>query len=162
MTPHDQSDDTLIEGDRTLYGALADVLIPSAEGMPSATEADVPGTWLDQALRARPDMYRALRHTLDSARDAPATPKAVLDHLAEISPADFESFAMLTAGAYYLNPSVRERIGYPGQEDRPATEDVDAYLDLLEHVVDRGPVCRLTPPEAGSTHAEDPTRGKEN
>ena len=45
--------------DRAAYARLADVLIPAAEGMPSASEVDVHTRWVDQALRLRPDLRRA-------------------------------------------------------------------------------------------------------
>jgi len=41
------------------YSALANELIPAAEGMPSASEADVPTTWINTALGYRPDLVEA-------------------------------------------------------------------------------------------------------
>ena len=58
---------------------------------------------------------------------------------------------MLTAvvpGAYFLNPAMREAIGYPGVEARPIDPDAPPdYLEdgLLDSVIARGPVYRPTP-----------------
>jgi hypothetical protein len=42
--------------ERTLLAALADVLIPAGNGMPSASQAGVADLWLDAVLAARPDL----------------------------------------------------------------------------------------------------------
>jgi len=67
----------LTASQRDRFSSIADVLIPSAEGMPSASEADVPTRWIDDALRFRPDLadrlVAALDAALDAAGDLPAT-----------------------------------------------------------------------------------------
>ena len=50
--------------DRERLGALADVLIPAAEGMPSASEAGVHRAGLDRVLAARPDLEPVLARVL--------------------------------------------------------------------------------------------------
>jgi hypothetical protein len=126
------------------YAELADVLIPASDGMPSATEADVPARWLPAALRLRPDLREVLDVVLRVARDHGA-PEEALRQVAVEFPDAFEALGILTAGAYYMDPRVRELMGYPGQEARRVTDDTDSYLHLLERVVDRGPVYRPTP-----------------
>ena len=64
---------------------------------------------------------------------------------------DPEGWGVLTAvvpGAYFLNPAIREAIGYPGVEARPIDPDAPPdYLEdgLLDSVIARGPVYRPTP-----------------
>ena len=62
--------------DRERLGALADVLVPAAAGMPSATEAGVHREGLDRVLAARPDLEPVLVRVLASggrrARRRPA------------------------------------------------------------------------------------------
>jgi hypothetical protein len=128
---------------RERLASLADVLIPSAEGMPSASEADVPTRWIDDALGYRPDLADGLVAALDAAGDLPAEQAVELLNREHI-PA-FEALGTLTAGAYFLNPDIKQRIGYPGQVATPAREDLDTYVDLLENVVERGQVYRETP-----------------
>jgi hypothetical protein len=41
---------------RSIYAALADVLVPTASGMPAASEIDVPGILIEKALTFRPDL----------------------------------------------------------------------------------------------------------
>lgn len=47
-------------------------------------------------------------------------------------------------GAYYLTPAVREALGYPGQQARPAVADPDLEV-LVTPVRERGAVFRQTP-----------------
>ncbi|WNV75073.1 hypothetical protein [Geodermatophilus sp. DSM 44513] len=143
--------DVLTEDDRRRYGELADVLVPSAEGMPSATQAEVHTHWVDQALQARPDLGVGLRRALELTGGLPA--EAAVEMLnAQHSPV-FDALGTVTAGAYFLNPDVRQALGYPGQVPQPIVDDVDTYADLLEHVLDRGPIYRevspATPGQAG-------------
>jgi hypothetical protein len=143
-TGGDSVADVLTEDDRRRYGELADVLVPSAEGMPSASQAEVHTHWVDEALRARPDLRVGLRQALDLTAGQPA--EAAVEMLnAQHSPV-FDALGTVTAGAYFLNPEIRRLIGYPGQVPQPIVDDVDTYVDLLEHVVDRGPIYRDVPP----------------
>jgi hypothetical protein len=87
--------------------ALADALIPAKGELPSASEADPSGKWLDRALAARPDLAPAFERAL-GADD--------VETLAEADPEAFEALAVLISGAYYMNLKVRKRIGYPGQK----------------------------------------------
>lgn len=133
----------LSEEQREVYGGLADVLIPAAEGMPSATQAEVPTRWVDEALRHRPDLAEGLLAAILAAADLEA--EAAVEMLnSEHIPA-FEAMGTLTAGAYFLNPSVRELLGYPGQVSTIAKPDLDDYADLLENVVERGQLYRDAP-----------------
>lgn len=131
---------------RARFASLADVLIPDAEGMPSASQADVHTRWIDDALRYRPDLADALIAALDAAGDLPGPDAVELLNRQHI-PA-FEALGTLTAGAYFLSPEVRELIGYPGQVPTPAKDDTDTYIDLLENVVNRGQVYRDAPADA--------------
>ena len=128
---------------RERFASLADVLIPAAEGMPSASQADVPTQWLDDAIRYRPDLVPGLEEALEAAGELPAEEAVEAlnrDHI----PA-FEALGTLTAGAYFLNPDVRDLIGYPGQVPTPPKDDTDTYFDLLEHVLERGQIYRDAP-----------------
>lgn len=132
----------LTPAERHIFAEIADVLIPAAEGMPSASQADVPHRYLDEALGYRPDLLGGLREALGAAADL--APEEAVDLLnSEHIPA-FEALGTLTAGAYFLNPDIRGLIGYPGQVPTPVKEDVDSYLDLLENVMERGQVYRET------------------
>jgi hypothetical protein len=130
--------------ERALFGALADVLIPAGEGMPSASEAGVAGKWLDEVLEARPDLAEGLRDVLKKA--AGREPRAVVEELRKGGAPAFGALAEIVPGAYFMNPSVREAIGYVGQDTRPIDPRPD-YLDdgLLGSVISRGPIYRPTP-----------------
>lgn len=132
--------------DRPTLAALADVLIPAADGMPSASEAGAAGEWLDEVLRVRGDLEAPLHGLLERARGV--DPAAEVDRLGREEPEAFEALATAVAGAYFLNPEVRRLIGYPGQERRPIEpEDPPDYEQdgLLASVIERGPIFRPTP-----------------
>jgi hypothetical protein len=130
---------------RAQLGAIADQLIPAGSGMPSASEAGVAGEFLDEVLAARPDLAAPLDRTLASVDGLSGE-----DALASLR-SDPDGWGVLTAvvpAAYFLNPAMRDAIGYPGLEARPIDPDLppDYLADgLLDSVVARGPVYRPTP-----------------
>src|SRR5688572_23966076 len=98
---------------RQTLAALADVLIPAGEGFSAASEAAVATDGLDQVLNFRPDLTGPLSLILERARR-----KTAIDAIAELQtqdPALFGFLAEIVAGAYFLNPVVREQLGYQGQ-----------------------------------------------
>lgn len=136
--------DRLTDAERVIFAGLADVLIPAGAGMPAASEAGVAGHWLDAVLAARPDLLDPLRAILASANGKPAhdaveqvRQTGAIGVLAEIVP-----------NAYYMNPAIRERIGYPLQQAVPIEpgEDEDAEARaLITSVRERGTIYRPTP-----------------
>ena len=133
-------------GRRAALMAVADLLIPSADGMPSASEAGVAGRWLDEVLKLRPDFGHPLAAVLD--RLIGADPQAALASLRAADPAGFGVLAEVVAGGYFLNPKVRSAIGYPGQQPVPIVPEQPPDYEqdgLLASVVARGPIYRPTP-----------------
>jgi hypothetical protein len=130
---------------RQTFAALADVLVPAAEGMPSASMVDVASDGLDRVLRARPDLEPDLERVLagDVGQDADDR----IQELQRDDPAGLEALALAVTGGYYTDARVRELIGYPGQLYEPARlrQDVDASDPMLRRVAERGPVYRPTP-----------------
>jgi hypothetical protein len=127
--------------DRERLGALADVLVPAAEGMPSATEAGVHREGLDRVLAARPDLEPMLVRVLAAAVGEPGD---VLRRLQAADEAGFAALALAVTGAYYTDPVVRRLIGYPGQQYRPelVTHAPDWDETALARVVARGAIYR--------------------
>lgn len=132
---------------RRRLAALADILIPGDSIMPSATAVDVDHQLIDRAAAVRPDLVPALNAVLDAIPDdaAPEDVRRAADAFAEVDPNAFNAFGQLLKGAYFLAPSVLSSIGYPGQEARPLTDDLDTYIELLAEVVERGEFFRPTP-----------------
>ena len=124
---------------RQVFATLAETLIPAGDTMPSATTAEVSGALLDQALGYRPDLVDALTAALDSS--AGKDPETALDDLCAEQPEQFQALTVLAAGAYFLSPAVKAAMPYDAAP-RPARDDMDSYVDMLEHVVDRGFVIR--------------------
>ena len=128
------------DGRREAFGRLADVLIPAERELPSATEAQVEHGLVDQALSYRPDLEDAFERALGLATGA--DPVADIERLSTEHPDEFAALSLVTTGAYYLSPRVRELLNYRQGEPRPARDDLDTYADLLEAVMEREPPHR--------------------
>ncbi len=134
----------LMQAQRTLLASLADVLVPASGGMPSASEAGVAGQGLDAVLMARPDLLGGLKELLREV-DGQA-PIAAVASLRSAKPALFDLLGEIVAGAYFMNPHVRQAIGYHGQMPQAIDPQPDYLEDgLLDSVIRRGPIYRPTP-----------------
>ena len=131
------------DGDRLLTLArIADYLIPEAHGMPSAADV-VDAARLAFVLNARPDLrgpvMAALRPALDSE------PARRLAALAQDEPDNLGALQLVIVGAYYTDKTVKELIGYNGQEAIEVKSWLlPQYLEegLIDKVLERGPVWR--------------------
>jgi hypothetical protein len=86
---------------------------------------DADGYWLGRALDARSDAVERVRALLHELAAAPLLREALAGWRSARRD-DFEDVAAIVAGTYYLVPAVRELIGYPGQERRPAPLELAA------------------------------------
>lgn len=134
--------------ERQVFSDLADVLIPNAEGMPSASEVGVHQGMLDRVIGLRPDLSEAFHRGLSAAIGK--DPATAAEELNQNDPEALTAIGLAASAGYYMTPRVRALIGYPGQENRPA--DPDAPLEYVENgmlqvVLDRGPIYVPTPKE---------------
>ena len=129
---------------REVLGLLADVLIPASEGFPSASQAGVADEHLDAVLKVRPDLVEGLLKILKEAKC-----RNPIEFIKELQAQDEEAYGILSElvpGAYFLNEQVRASLKYDGQSPRPFDPRPDYLEDnLLQSVIDRGPVYRPTP-----------------
>jgi hypothetical protein len=135
---------------RGRLAALADALIPAGDGMPSASEAGVAGEWLDAVLAAEPGFGPPLSAVLEQADVA--DPAGELRRIESTDPDGWGTLTTVVAGAYFLNPAIAERIGYPGRRAIPVDADPDPdWLEdgLLDSVKSRGTIYRPTPRRTG-------------
>lgn len=136
----------LDEKRRGTLAALADELVPAALGMPSATEVDVHIEGINHVLAARPDLAEPLARLLDQVADE--DPAAALERLNQEDPEAIGVLGTAVTGAYYVDPRVRDLLGYHGQPNKPPQPgESDEYLagGILDPVRERGPVYRPTP-----------------
>ena len=118
------------------FEALADLLIPSGAGMPSASEVKIGSTGLPQVLTFRPELEGPLEKIVAQCQGM--SPQQALDSL---DPGSFAIFAEIVASAYFMNEDVRAKLHYHGQRAQPIVpEEIDAAL--LKPVIDRGPIYR--------------------
>lgn len=136
----------LDEKRRATLAALADELVPAALGMPSATEVDVHIEGINHVLAARPDLAEPLARLLDQVGEE--QPAAALERLNAEDPEAIGVLGTAVTGAYYIDPRVRDLLGYHGQPNKPPQPgESDEYLagGILDPVRERGPVFRPTP-----------------
>jgi hypothetical protein len=134
------------DSDRDRLRRFADVLIPAAHGMPSATEVGVADGQLDRVLAVRDDLTEPLLRAL--ARVDPEDHEGSLAQLAHDDVEAYDALLLVVVGGYYIDPGVRRRLGYDGQvpaEVRP--EIIPDYVEegLIEPLLERGPVYRQVP-----------------
>jgi choline dehydrogenase-like flavoprotein len=128
---------TVDDAVRSRLALVAEALIPAVGTMPSATEVGVARALLDRVVDVVPSLTEALTAILDSdvAEDDVAS---WLDELFRRDPAAHSSLLLAVAGAYYLDPGVRRRLGYEGQVPRPVLASVfPEYVEegLLDSVL---------------------------
>jgi hypothetical protein len=131
---------------RGRLAALADALIPAGDGMPSASEAGVAGEWLDAIVAAEPGFGPALAAVLEAADVA--DPAGELRRIETTDPAGWGTLTTVVAGAYFLNPEIAAKVGYPGRRAIPVDADPEPdWLQdgLLDSVKSRGRIYRPTP-----------------
>lgn len=136
----------LSHAERETFRRIADHLVPEAEGMPAASRVDVHGAGLDRVLELRPELEATFRGALAAVAGLDA--EAAARFLGDNEPAAFATVALVASSAYYMAPEVHAALGYPGQRSRPVMpEEEGDYLvdDLLQPVIDRGPIYRPTP-----------------
>ncbi len=136
----------LSSDDRVRLAEIADLLIPEADGMPSASSAGVADAGVDYLLSVRPDLLAPLRTALELVARASSAERAVLTLQTE-QPETFAAVGEVVAGAYFLNPHVAARIGYHGRAAIPVHADADEpdAIALRQPVVDRGRAYRPDP-----------------
>ena len=131
---------------RSRLALLADQLIPAGDGMPSASEAGVAGEWLDAIVAAEPGFGPALASVLAEADVS--DPAGALKRIETTDPNGWGTLTTVVAGAYFLNPAIAEKVGYPGRPAIPVDDgtEPDWLQDgLLDSVKSRGTIYRPTP-----------------
>ncbi len=140
--PDDELLGRLDPSERATLTAIAERLIPAADGMPSA--ADVLGDdRLRFVLAARPDLVEPLRAALRS--DLGDDVQARLETLGRDEPATLGALQLVIVAGYYTDRRVRELIAYPGQMALEVRSwEYPIYLEegLIDAVLARGPVWR--------------------
>lgn len=136
----------LSDDERETAYLLGEALMPEHDRGPSADEAGLASTFIDQALALRPDLATDFRAQLAEA--CGADPRAFCEKLRASDPAAFERLTFMLAGAYLLSPSARRWLGYEGQQGEyqdGSPQPEYGPRGLLDAVRARGPIYRQTP-----------------
>ena len=75
-------------------------------------------------------------------------PAGALKRIETTDPNGWGTLTTVVAGAYFLNPAIAEKVGYPGRPAIPVDDgsEPDWLQDgLLDSVKSRGPIYRPTP-----------------
>ncbi|WP_158437749.1 gluconate 2-dehydrogenase subunit 3 family protein [Naasia lichenicola] len=140
--------DLLRADERASLAAVADLLIPHTDQMPSGSEADVQGEFIDRVLSVRPDLLDAVRTGLAQVEEPLPADFAELDARGL---SGLRALAEAVTAAYFLNPDVAKLVGYRKRSAIPIRFDEDLD-DLVASVTGRGPIYRPTP-GLGPSHA---------
>jgi hypothetical protein len=131
------------DGDRLVTLArVADHLIPAAHGMPSAGEV-VDAARIAFVLNARPDLRGPLMASLRP--ELGNDPAKRLAALAADEPDNLGALQLVIVGAYYTDKTVKDLIGYNGQEAIEVKSWLlPQYLEegLIDRVLANGPMWR--------------------
>ena len=136
----------LTDEDRATLAAVADLLIPHGDTMPSASDAHVHTSGIDKVITARPDLEQGVLAALQELGAARPSSFAELweQHLPH-----FAALAQAITAGYFLDPDVAQRIGYRKRSAIPISFDNDLNI-LVADVVARGPIYRPTPADVPS------------
>jgi hypothetical protein len=118
---------------------VCDALIPADPSgeMPSAFQVFQQRPLLQRALLVRNDLAPEFFAVLDTLPEQ--APAASLRHLQnDLAQGSFDLLSQIVAGAYFLEPSVNNALGYPGQGALPLDPDYDEIFELIESVQSRG------------------------
>jgi len=128
--------------ERQKVAEIADVLIPPSPKGFSASEAGIAGTLLDSLETYVPERLALVRRVI--ALESGRTPESALSTLRMEDAAAYDSFCETVAALYFMAPKVREAVGFPGRQPKPARVEVAELEDLLMPVLEAGFAPRAT------------------
>lgn len=131
---------------RSAFSLAADFLIPAYGKMPSATSVEVDKEMLEKVLEFRPDIADAFFRGLSKIDTGNVAES--LNSIFREDPDGFNAISLAASAGYYMTESVRQLLGYPGQESlKYDTHEVPDFMmdHMLERVAKRGTIYRTTP-----------------
>jgi hypothetical protein len=135
----------LTDKERAALAAIADVLIPAHREMPSFSLSGAHLAHTDRVLALRQELLPVLRAALSHV-NLDVSAEAMADRLNRDHPEAIGVIGVVASAAYYLDEEVRQKLGYPGQIQRPAGDEEEYdYEALLQPVIGRGRIYRPTP-----------------
>lgn len=120
----------------SLFERMADLLIPAASDMPSASQASVGTAGLAEVLKFRPELKATLDTILAQCEGMDAE-----DALKSLDAGSFGTLSEVVASAYFMNQEVRAKLHYHGQRAKAIVPEAIEPA-LLQPVVERGAIYR--------------------
>ena len=128
---------------RRILAGLADVLIPSGAGFPSASEIDVTGAVLDRILAVRPELVEPLLVAFQHSRDRHAGD--AVEHLRSTYPDAYRALADIIPRAYFMHEQVAgmfsDSVPFASPAKRSDPDELDCLLAAQRR---NGPIYRAT------------------
>lgn len=115
--------------------AIADVLIPATDRYPAGSAEQGFDQMLLRATDARADAFSVLTEIAREAPTAAGELESYLRKLHDHEPARFQVVSAVVTESWLLTESVRDRIGYHGQQRHPAGLE-DAANDLMDGILE--------------------------
>ena len=133
MTPH-----SLSPAQRARLAEVAAALVPPGATMPGAADIALAreGGPIERVLRVRPDLAVPLAAALDAACGLS------VEQLAAERPDAVRVLLQVVIGAYYLDPEVKRRLGYDGQQALTLPRGGFGGEDLLALMMESPPRYR--------------------
>lgn len=134
---------TLTASKRDRLRRIAGALVPGGHGMPSADDIGLCDRPIDRALTSRPDLVAPLSEAIDRLPNEPGADD--LAALERTEPELFESLLQAVLGAYYLDPRIKDALGYPGQQALAIPRAGFGFEDDIEPMLAAEPRWRRVP-----------------
>ncbi len=131
---------------RKAFRNLADIMIPGTDTMPRGSDVTLHEDVLDRIMELRPDLEEGFVRGMTAIAGMSAAEGK--EHLKQNDKTAYYDIGLIAASGYYMDPRVREAIGYPGQVSNPKKPaPVPEYIanGMLKRVIDRGSIYRPTP-----------------
>lgn len=125
---------------RSILGEIADVILPQWKHMPAATSIDIANEPIDAVLRLRSDLLSNLVQVLSLIKEDDI--ESSLEHLQDNSPHLVLALMTTITGAYYMNKTVQEALGYSGQQAQSLPRDGFGAEELVVEMMDMPPRYR--------------------
>ncbi|MFT5116269.1 MAG: hypothetical protein ACI8P9_005635 [Parasphingorhabdus sp.] len=125
---------------RQLFAELANVILPGGSGQPAARDIDIANQPLDSTLRSRPDLEPVLIARLQNYYKAKSV--GAEEYILSLEEAELRQLMLIVCATYYMNPIVKQSIGYNGQQAIPLGRGGFGAEELVMEMMEKPKIFR--------------------